>query len=82
MFLHLRAETEPTDESQVDVAVGWWDPFARVRVTDVAKSRPLGLHGVCRAAWPFGCLEDARPGVTPAPAFAGPLDRQSVTSRR
>ena len=56
----------------MDVGGGWWDPFGRVRVTDVAKSRPLGLHGVCRAALPFEGLEDARPGVAPAPAFAGP----------
>jgi hypothetical protein len=32
-----------TDESQVDDGCGRWDPFCRVRVTDVAKRRPVGL---------------------------------------
>jgi hypothetical protein len=36
-------------------------------VTDVAKRRPLGLTGVCRAACPSRAIEDARPGVAPAP---------------
>jgi hypothetical protein len=56
--------------------------FGWVRVTDVAESRPLGLHGVCRAALPFEGLEDARPGVAPAPVFAGPAAFQSAIVRR
>ena len=70
-----------TDESQVDADRGWWDPFAGVRVIDGARRRP-GAYGVCRAALLFEGLRDARPGVTPAPAFAGPLVCQSLTRRR
>jgi hypothetical protein len=59
----------------------WWDDSVVVRVTDVAKRRRQGLVA-CRAALPFeGLLEDARPGVAPAPPF-GAAARQSATSRR
>jgi hypothetical protein len=72
----------PTDESQVDGRRGWWDPFARVRVIDEAKRRPLGFPESAARLCPSRAYVDARPGVTPAPAFAGPLDRQSLTRRR
>ena len=62
-------------------SASWWDDSVVVRVTDVAKRRRQGLVA-CRAALPFeGLLEDARPGVAPAPPF-GAAARQSATSRR
>jgi hypothetical protein len=71
----------PRRPGGVALRVSWWDDSVVVRVTDVAKRRRQGLVA-CRAALPFeGLLEDARPGVAPAPPF-GAAARQSATSRR
>jgi Integrase core domain len=59
--------------------------FARVAVgagDRRSEAQTVGAYGVCRVALPFEGVEDARPGVAPAPAFGGPLERQSLTSRR
>src|SRR5271154_5155100 len=68
-------------DRRVALSASWWDDSVVVRVTDVAKRRRQGLVA-CRAALPFeGLLEDARPGVAPAPPF-GAAACQSATSRR
>ena len=55
--------------------------FGWVRVTDVAKCRRQGLV-VCRAAWPFEGLCDARPGVALAPTFCWRLASRRRCVRR